>query len=374
MDQNDTRIEELQSRIKESQSELKEIFREAGERIASEKLYNGDDETINKLLKSLEEQDEQLKSIDGRMDDLRTSYNRISEIAEREKEIGEEYALLEKENKKIFPTLGKAAFLILKGGKGGESGKPYESLIEAEKKLHEFDNEIFRLESSGGKKKFFEALKEKSRLALIRSKKKRLEISMEGLYGKLCEKIYRKDPSFLESLEDVSADAFRDNRGRMVKLDSEIDRLKEENSNLEKYLKTEFNSNRQKKTEEKMQSQRDMALSRKMAGVYELGVHFYREKISLGNEEVGELLASAAKVYSSIDIQEQEIEKLKAELEIVKLEEEVSDMKKNIKELEITIEKCNGDISEFNSEIKRARAEIRKLKKLTDSDPASKEI
>jgi len=373
MDQNETRIEELQSRIKESQSELKEIFREAGERISTEKLYTGDDEIINKLLKSLEEQDEQLKSIDGQMDDLRTSYNRISEIAEREKEIGEEYAQLEKDNKKIFPFLGKAAYIILKGGKGGEYGKSYESLIEAEEKLNELDNEIFRLESSGGKKKFFEALKEKSRMAILKSKKKRLDVSMDGLYGKLCEKIYRKEPSFLESLDDDSAIAFRDNRGRMAKLDGEIGQLKEENSSIERHLKTEFNSSRQKKTEEKMQSQRDMALSRKMAGVYELGIHFYREKISLGNKEVEDLMASAAKVYGLIDIQEQEIEKLNAELEIVKLEEEVSDMKKNIKDLEMTIEKCNGDISEFNSEIKRARAEIRKLKKLTESEPASEE-
>ncbi|MBB6479487.1 hypothetical protein [Spirochaeta isovalerica] len=366
MDQNETRIEELQSRIKDSQAELKDIFCEAGERVAGEKLYKGDDEAINKLLEALGEREKRLQNIDSQMDDLRTSYNRISEIAEREKEIGEEYALLEKENKKLFVPLGRVAYFPLKGGRGQEYGKSFDSLVEAEENLKEQDNEIFRLESSGGKKKFLENLKDKGRIAVLRSKKKRLESSMDNLFGKLGEKIYRKDPAFLDSIEDETVASFKENRIKMAALDKEIAQLKEENSNLEKHLKSEYNSSRQKKTEEKMQSRRDLALSDKMAGVYDLGLYLYREKIELKDNEVEQLFASAGEIYGKIENQEREIEKLKAELEIVNLEEEVTEMKKNIKDLEMTIEKCNSDISEFNNEIKRARAEIRKLKKLTE--------
>ncbi|MBN2658293.1 MAG: hypothetical protein JXR86_14630 [Spirochaetales bacterium] len=373
MDQNETRIEELQSRIKENQSELKEIFREAGERVVGETLYTGDNEAIAELLQNLGEREERLKSIDNQMDDLRTSYNRISEIAEREKEIGEEYALLEKENKKLFVPLGRAAFAKLKSGGDHDFGKSFDSIVEAEDSTRELDTEIFRLESTGGKKKFLDTLKDKGRIAILRSKKKRLESSMEQLFGKLGEKIYRKDPAFLDAMEDVPVASFRENRKKMVDLDREISDLKEENSKLEKHLKSEYNSSRQKKTEEKMQSMRDLALSDKMAGVYDLGAYLYKEKIEIKDKDVEQLFASAAEIYGKIGTLEQEVEKLNAELEIVKLEEEVSEMKKNIKDLEMTIEKCNSDISEFNNEIKRARAEIRKLKKLSETASASEE-
>lgn len=368
MDQKDTRIEELRSRITESRKELKEIFIEAAERIVSDKLYSGDDDNISKLLASISERESNLENIDSQMNDIRTSYNRISEIAEREKEIGEEYAQLEKENKKLLAPLGRSAYALLKGGDGSRFGKIYETLVRVSDEIEEQDSVIFRLESSGAKKGFFKGIKDKSHIAVLKSKKKRLESSLDSNFLKFGEKIYKKEPDLLASLKDQSVQVFRSNRQGMTTLDEEIGQLKEENKQLEAYLKSKYNSNRQKKTEEKMQSIRDLALSEKMAGIYELGAKFHREKIKVENKAVSELFENADSIIQSIEEKEKEIEKLNAELEITRLEDEVSEMKNNIKDLESTIEKCNNDISEFNSEIKRTRAEIRKLKKITEEN------
>lgn len=365
MDQNEIRIEELKSRIDENNTELKQIYLAAAEKVLSDDLAGGSEEGLSALLAKVATSDEKLREIDSRMDDLRTTYNRISEIADREKEIGEEYSHIEKENRKLFVPLGRAAYGKLRDRPDSEYRKLMDSLSEGEEQFRDLEAELFRLENKSESGGFFAGIRDKSRTLLLRSRKKNSLSSLDGIYGRLGEKIYRKDLSFFDNLESDSVSMFLKNRKKMEKLDGEITVLKEENSALEKHLKSRFNSNRRKKSEEKLQSERDLAQSDKMAGLSELGKFLYEKRLDFGDGSLAKLYESADSVRKTVEELKDEIEKCKAEIEIARLEDEVSEMKKSIKDLEITIEKCNSDISEFNKEIKQARAEIKRLKKLT---------
>jgi len=373
MDNSQTRIDELKNEIDDNNIDLKQIFQSAGEKMITPGVFSGENERISGFLTKLTSLDTRISEIDAQIDDLRHSFNRIAEITDREKDIGEQYSLLEKENRKLFLPIGKAAFIEWKERPSEDQRKLMSGLEELESIIDGFENEIFNLENNEVKKSIVNKIKEKGRVAIVKSKKKSRELSLNNLYKKTGEKLYKKDLSFFEKMNNDSVSSFIANKKEQEKLDSEVQELKQENSRLEKHLKNAFSSSKMQKAEEKLLSERDFILSEKMAKLNDLGSYLYDEKLDFDDEEIKSLFSSADDVNGRISLLNNEIEKCKAELEIVQLDEEVADMKENIKELQLTIEKCTGDIGEFNKEIKRAKAQIRKLKKLTETDPRESE-
>jgi len=366
MDNNQVRIDELKSRIDENKIDLKQIYQSAGERAAVSEEISEDNESVHSSLEKLSVLDRDLKEIDVQIDDLRNSFNRIAEITDREQEIGEEYSNLEKENRKLFLPIGKAVYLDWKDHPSEDFSKLMKSLSEQEEKVDALESEIYQLTNTGATRNVINVLKNKSRVILLNSRKKSSVSTMNNLYKKTGEKVFKKDIEYFEKLNSESVFSFINNRKAIEKLNEEITALKEESTRLEKHLKSKFSSNKQKKAEEKLQSERDLLTSEKMAELNDLGSLMYSEKLDFGDNEIQSLFTSAEEIHKKNDQLIKEIEVCKAELEIEKLDEEVLDMKKNINELELTIEKCTGDIAEFNKEIKRAKAEVRKLKKLTE--------
>ncbi len=373
MENDQNRIDELKSRIGENKIDLKQIYQTVGERAAVPEVFPGGDDSISESLEKLSRLNKQLGDIDVQINDLRNSFNRIAEITSREQDIGEEYSVLEKENRKLFLPIGKAVYVDWKDKRTDLFPKLMKSIEEQELKILSFENEVFKLTNNDVKKNFINKLKNKSRIILLNSKKRSIEASMGNLYKKTGEKVYKNDISFFEQLNTESVEKFIENRKIISRLDTEIASLKEENSRLEKHLKSKFSSSKQKKAEEKLQSERDFLMSGKMSELNDLGSSMYGGNLDFGDSQLQSLFKDAAEIHKKNDLLAKDIELCKAELEIVKLDEEVADMKKNIKDLELTIEKCTGDIAEFNKEIKRAKSEIRKLKKLTEEGTEKKE-
>lgn len=373
MENNQERIDELISKIDENNIDLKQIYQSAGERVAAPGVFTGEIDEVKEQLVSLSDIDNKISSIDLKIEDLRNSFNRIAEITDREKEIGEEFSNLEKENRKLFLPIGEAAFHEWKNNPLDDQNKIMSGLVEVESKITDLDNEILQLSDNDVKKSVFVKIKEKSRIALLNTKKKNRQSSMNTLYKKVGEKLYRKDISYFENMKNASVGTFILNRRKLDNLSNETQALKDENSRLEKHLKNSFSSSKQQKAEDKLQSERDFIISEKMAQLNDLGSLLYSRQLDFEDKEIRSLFKSAGEIHEKNDVLNDEIEKCKAELEIEKLDEEVADIKNNIKELENTIEICTNDIAEFNKEIKRARAEIRKLKKVTDLSPKESE-
>lgn len=366
MENDQSRIDELKLKIDENKIDLKQIYLSIGEKAAEPDIFSGKDDFVKESLEKLSGYEKQLGEIDIQIEDLHKSFSRISEITDREKEIGEEYSNLEKENRKLMIPIGEAAFLKWRDNPSEEFSKLMKGLEELDGRIVSYDNEIFKLANKAVKKNLLNKIQDRGRISLLKSRKKRTLSAMNIQYRKTGEKIFRKDISYFEKMKNQEVDVFIDNRRHLEELDREISSLKEENARLEKHLKSSFSSSRQKRAEEKLQSERDLVLSEKMAALNVLGSFLHEKSLSFDNSELKTLFKAADEVLEQIEAINKDIEKCKAELEIVKLDEEISEMKKNIKELQSTIEKCNGDIAEFNKEIKCARAEIRKLKKLTE--------
>ena len=369
MDNSQDRIDELKSKIDDNNIDLKQIFQSAGERIAVPGVFKNENEEIANKLSDLSNLEKRLAEIDIKVEDLRNSFGRISEISDREKDIGEEYSLLEKENRKLFLPIGEASYRGWKENPSDEHKKLMTSLKDLENKITEFDDEIFELENNETKKSIIKKIKEKSRISMLVSRKKSRQLSMNNLYKKTGEKIYKKDLSYFENMENESVHLFINNRKKLEKLDQEMKTLKEETVRIEKHLKNAFSSGRQHKAEEKLRSERDFVLSEKMTQLDLLGKDLYNKKLTFDDENILTFFKDIDEILEKNKTINHEIDKCKAEIEIIKLDEEINDMKNNIKELQFTIEKCESDISEFNKEIKRAKAEIRKLKKIAEDDP-----
>ena len=366
MENNQDRIDELKSIIDDNNIDLKQIYQSAGERVALPQVFSNDNETVKGYLGNLSELNEKLNDINIQIDDLHNSFKRISEIADREKEIGEEYSNLEKENKKLFLPIGKAAYFEWKDNPTDELSKWMVNLEELDKKDLSLENEIFKLENDESKKNLLNKIKEKSRIAVLRSKRKSNQATMNNLFKKAGEKLFKKDISYFENMNNESVSSFIANRKILENLDKEMHTLKDENVRIEKHLKSKFSSNKQKKAEEKLHSERDFVLSEKMSKLNQIGSYLYEEKLDYNDKEIKSFFKSASEIHDKNTKLNEEIERFKAELEIHKLDDEISDMKNNIKELQLTIEKSTSDIAEFNKEIRRARSEIKKLKKLTE--------
>ena len=372
MENNQIRIDELKKQIDENNIDLKQIYQSVGERFVEHGEFSGNNTTVQEFLDNQKALENQLKELDIQLEDLRSSFRRISEISDRERIIGEEYSELEKENRNLFLPIGKAAFLQWKENPTEEFSKLMKNLEEIDNTIISFDNEIYKLANNEIKKKFLKKVKDKSRLILLQYKKKKSSVSINHFYKKTGEKIYKKDLSFFETMKNDSVSSFISNRKALEKLNGEILLLKEENSRLEKHLKNKYSSSRQKKAEEKLHSERELTLSEKMACLNDLGAYLYGEKIGEEDKEIKKYFKSADEICSKNSQLGGEIEKCKAVLEIANLEDEIDEMKKNITELQFSIEKSTSDITEFNKEIKRARAEIRKLKKTAED--SSQEI
>lgn len=366
MDNYQTRINELKSRIDDNNIDLKLIYQSAGERAAFPDVCSGKNDSVKISLEKLSNLETDLKKMDIQIDDLRNSFSRIADITDREKEIGEEYSTLERENRKLLLPIGKAVYVNWKDNPSNDFPRMMKNLNEQESKIIAIDNDIYKLNSNMVKKNIISLLHNKSRIFLLNSKRKSFLSVMDTLYKKTGEKVIKKDLSYFDTLKNESIYSFISNRKAIEVLDSEIGTLKEETLRLEKHLKSQFRSSKQNKAEEKLQSERDFILSAKMAALNELGALLYSEKIDFGDLEIKNLLKSAAEINGKNEQLIEEIDVCKANLEIENLDSEVLEMKKNIKDLEMTIEKSTGDIAEFNKEIKRARAEIRKLKKMTE--------
>lgn len=373
MDNDQNQIEILTSRIAENKIDLKQIYQSIGERAADPGVFPGGNDSVAESLEKLSQMNSRLEETDMQITDLRNSFNRIAEITDREQDIGEEYSELEKENRKLFAPIGKAVYIDWKDKRTEHYPKLMKSLEDQEMKIISLNNEIYNLTNKETKKNLIAKLKNKSRVVFLSSKKKANEASMNNLYKKTGEKVYKKEISFFEGMSDESVEKLIGNKRLLEKLDSEVSTLKEENARLEKHLKSKFSSSKQKKAEEKLQSDRNLILSGKMAELNDLGALLHRENLDFSDSKIQALFRDASETLEKNDLLLKEIEVLKAELEIIKMEEEVAEMKNNITELELTIEKCTGDIAEFNKEIKRARTEIRKLKKLTGEGTETKE-
>ncbi|MDA3810980.1 MAG: hypothetical protein PF518_11715 [Spirochaetaceae bacterium] len=362
MDNNQNRIDELKKDIIDNNIDLKQIYQSVGERISSPGVFTGENEEISGKLKKLTGIDSRISDLDVQIEDLRNSFTRIAKISDREKDIGEEYSALDKENRKLFFPIGKAAFIEWKQNPTDELSKLMTSLKDIEEIIAELDSEIFQLNNNEIKKSILNRIKDKTRITFLSSKKKSRQLAMDNLFKKTGEKLYKKDLSFFENLNDDSVSTFISNKKEMIKLNDESQNLKSENEKLEKYLKSRFNSNKQQKAEEKLRSEQDFIISERIAELNDLGSYLYKEKLGFNDKVMISLFASCDETHEKIIQLNDEIEKCKAELGIEKLDKEISEMKENIKELQISIEKSNSDIAEFNKEINQAKAEIRKLK------------
>lgn len=366
MENNQERIEELRSQIDDNIKDLKEIYQSAGQRVAVPDVHNGETVEISEALTVLSSLEKKIGKIDSQIEDLSNSYNRISEITDREKEISEEFAILEKENRKLLEPIGKAAYLEWKNNPVEEQNKMMTGLEESDSKIRELDNEIYQLQNNEDQKSLLQKIKVRSRVAILNSRKKSTQSSMVSLYKRIGEKLYKKDITYFKNMNNDSVEVFIENRKKLDELSVEIDALKEESSTIEKHLKSSFSLGKRQKAEDKLQSERDFTVSEKMTALNDLGSLIYSKKMDFGDKELQLLFTSADEIHEKNNTLTLEIEKCTAELEVIELDAEIIDMKSNIKELQLTIEKCNSDIEEFNKEIKRARTEIRKLKKITE--------
>jgi peptidoglycan hydrolase CwlO-like protein len=373
MENNQVQIEKLKSEINENNIDLKQIYQSVGERISVPGVYSGDVEEINEKLSRIAGFDEKIQDIDVKIEDLRNSYKRISEITDREKEIVEEFSALEKENRKLFLPIGKAAFEEWKNNPIDELNKVMSGLEESEAALRELENQIYQIQNNESGKSVVNKVKNKGRIILLNSRKRKSLLSMDHLYKRVGEKLYKKEIAYFENMKNEAVGAFILNRKKLDTLTSEKEVLKEESSALEKHLKSSFSSGKQQKEDARLHSDKEFIISGKMESLDELGSFLYRDKFHFNDKEILTFFESADKIHAKNDHLRSEIEKCKAELDIQKLEEEIHDMKNNVKELEMTIEKCANDIGEFNKEIKRAKAEIRKLKKVAETGPQETE-
>ncbi|MCP4163239.1 MAG: hypothetical protein GY760_24525 [Deltaproteobacteria bacterium] len=366
MDTNQNRIDEINKEIEVNNSELKKLYQSVGERVAEPGVRIGDDEEIDRYLNDISALNKKSSNIEDLIIDLKKSYCRISEISEREKIIGEEYSLIEKENRKLFQPVGNAVYIEWKKNPSDENLKAMENLEVTEKKIVTLENEIFQIQNNESKQSVLDSIKSKSRLILLKTQKGSHQSSLNNLYRRSGEKLYKKNLTSIKNIDNEFVVTLLGNNKKLHKYDDEIKNLKNENSELMKQLKSKFQSGKQQKSEEKLRIEKEAILIERLNKLHEIGRYIHNENFSHNDDSIISSFSEIDKIISKNEEFINQIDLYKAEQEIIKLDEEIDDIKNNIKDLQVTIEKCNSDISEFNKEIKRAKSEIKKLKKITE--------
>jgi len=365
-DNSKEKIDELIIQIDNNNIKLEKLYQSAGELGIQNVTIVEENKSIKSKSLELIDINQNIENIDNLLKDLQKSYTRISEISEREKNIGEEYSDIEKNNNSLFPSVGKAAYIQWKKNPVENLNKIMESTAVIDNKILQIDNEIFKMDNTIVSRAIIKKFRDKGRMIFIKNKKRSFLNSLNHGYKRVGEKIYKNHKDFFKNINNESVETILTNVQLMDKLDKEIQSLKDENKKLEKHLKTKFKSGKKQKAEDRINSERDDLLLEKAKRFYDIGLIMYKEQLDCNNKSIVTAFKEINKLSDKNLKLKKEKDKNKAYQEIKKLEDEVIDIKNNIKDIQLTIDNCNNDISEFNKEMKRANSEIRKLKKITD--------
>ena len=178
------KIDELRAQVRENLSERDSAYHSLGERLLSLPPESQESGLLEEQRSTAEEHKKRVPRFQETFTEIEESEKELKELKEAETALKNRKAAARETMESLQESLGEELFHQLKTQDSPEWESAYEPAKELVDKLRDNDSELFQLENQISKKNLFNNMVLKSKMSILKNRKKNLESSLQKLYGK----------------------------------------------------------------------------------------------------------------------------------------------------------------------------------------------
>jgi len=179
------KIEELQNQVRENLAGRESICRELGQFLLDDGNEDADEGLMQEYRNSALEINSRISLIENQIQEISDIKKELVSLRSQEEKLKERRKISQEEIHQLQETLGEELFhMINSKNLDVPWKKAYEPLIKSIEKIRDNDSELYQAETQVQEKNLFKSLFVKSRLSVLKGKKRTLESSQSKLYQK----------------------------------------------------------------------------------------------------------------------------------------------------------------------------------------------
>jgi len=370
------KIEELQKKVSENLVSRATVCRELGQFLLDEGNEYADEGLMQEYRNSSLEINSRISLIEHQIEEISDLEDELAGLKSKDGELKERHKTAQDNIQLLQETLGEELFHLVNSKNLDVSWKKaYEPLIKSIEKIRDNDSALYQTETQAQDKNFFKGLFVKSRMSVLKGKKKTLENTQNKLYQKCFADALQLGAGREEGSKEAEllAPWFRADKEWQSILEEE-EKSGEKKSQYKERLKELCGGRGPRKRKEFLEKERELERERLMDALQKWG-----ESVTGSTPDSLKETSQVQKAVEKIDCLTEEaiqlnlnIEKWEARKDIEKLSHDQEYMTQKIETLEEEIQARRQEIRILKKEISTAVKEIEKKKEFAgvplDSD------